>query len=322
MVKEIIAKKIYRMILDAGNILLTTHCNPDGDAASSVSAMTQVLDFLKKDYTIWCADKFENKINWLPNLNQALHDETALDFNRFDLIITLDCGSLSRTRLETKIKNRQSYQKLIEIDHHEPLEAVADLSLRLPEAASTTEVIYDWLKINQLPISADLAEAILVGLVTDTGNFFYSSTSEKTLLMASDLINKGANWPKVMKTDKTSADLATAKLWGLAMSRLTINRRYQVAFTVLTWQDFQDLNLDEEADNNLAGFLSRLSGVKMVLVFRENGKGFVKCSARACQDGVNVAKFCNRFGGGGHVKAAGFSVVGKLKQTATGWLIE
>ncbi len=302
--------------------MLITHYSPDGDAAASLSAMTQILTQLKKDYTAYCADKFENKLSWLPGLAGALSRETELKFAEFDLIITLDCGTLSRTRLAEKIKTRQAYQQLIEIDHHEPLEKVADLELRLPEAASTTEVIYDWLKINRLPIDARLAEAILVGLVTDTGNFLYSATSNKALVIAAEMISLGANWPKIVKTAKTSADLATAKLWGIALSRLKVNQHYQVAFTVITADDLKALGLNDEATEGLPGFLSRLNDVKAILVLKETAYGMIKGSWRACQDGIDVAKLSNYLGGGGHVKAAGFSFPGRLKPAAKGWVIE
>jgi len=321
MVKEIIAKKIYQTILGAKKTLLITHYSPDGDAVSSLSAMMQIFEFLKKDYVAFCADKFEDKYIWLPGLNKVVNHESAFNMADFDLIITLDCGNLSRTRLSAKIKNRLAYQTLIEIDHHEASEKVTDLELRLNTAASTTEVIYDWLKINHLPIWPSLAEAILVGLVTDTGNFIYSATSNQTLAIASEMLNQGANWPKMVKTAKLTTDLGTAKLWGLALSRLKINRRYQVAFTVLTAKDFEVSGVDDDMIDGLPGFLSGLGEVKAVLVLKEAPNNIIKGSWRACQDDIDVAKLCRYLGGGGHVKAAGFQLKGKLETIGDSWQI-
>ncbi len=319
--QTIIAQQIYQAIIGAQNILVATHYAPDGDAAAALSAMAQILQRLGKKYTLFCADRFDDKLAWLPWLGQTVNREQDLPWAEFDLFITLDCGTLARSRLSGPIKARQTYQKLIEIDHHEPVEQVADWALRQPAAASTTEVIYDWLKVNHLPISQPLAEAILVGLVVDTGNFLYSATSEKNLAIAAEMLKRGANWPKIIKTAAGGADLATAKLWGLALERLKINHRYQVAFTVLTRADLANCQADDEAAEGLAGFLSRLKDVKAVLVLKETGDGVIKGSWRACQTGVNVAKLCSFLGGGGHVKAAGFHFNGRLVKDGAGWKV-
>jgi len=320
--KELISKKIHQAILEAKKILLVTHYGPDGDALASLSAMMSVMESLHKDYLAWCFNTVEPRFLWLPHLAKVSSDELGDDLANADLIITLDCGSLSRTKLAPKLKARASWQTLIEIDHHQQLEMEADLILRLPESASTTEVIYEWLKINHLPINNDLAQAIVTGVATDTGNFMYSSTSEKTLAIASEMLNKGISWSKITSLSKPQYSLEAVKLWGLALSRLKINPRYKIAFTVLTADDMVDLELAENMIEELPGFLSRLSDVKAVLLLKELPDGIIKGSWRACQDGVDVAKLANRLGGGGHKKAAGFSLTGKLKQTVNSWIIE
>lgn len=320
--KELVSRQIYQAIVAAKKILVATHFNPDGDAAASLSVMSQALDFLKKDYVLFCADAFEKKLLFLPGLRRTLNQETEVVFTEFDLIITVDCGTVARSCLAEKIIARKAWQKVAEIDHHESVEKVAEYELRLNEAASTTEVLYEWLKINRLPIGAATAEAILLGLLTDTGNFIYSATSEKTLAIASEMLARGANWPKIIKAAKTRADLAVARLWGLVLSRLTVNQRYKVAWTVVRPADFAQCQATAEAVDGLAGFLSRLSDVKAVLLLKEEDNGIIKGSWRACQDGINVAKLCNRLGGGGHAKAAGFQIQGRLKHLGNSWIVE
>jgi phosphoesterase RecJ-like protein len=320
--KELTAKKIYQAIVQAEKILLVTHYGPDGDALASLSAMMSVMENLGKDYLATCADKIEPRFLWLPHLAKVSSQDLGDNLAGADLIITLDCGTLSRTHLAAKIKARAPWQTLVEIDHHQPLEPEADLILRWPEAASTTEVIFAWLKINNLSINNDVAQAILTGVATDTGNFMYSSTSERSLAIASEMLNKGISWSRITALSKPQYNLDAVKLWGLALSRLKINQRYQIAFTVLTLADVADMELAETMIEELPGFLSRLSDVKAVLLLKELPGGIIKGSWRACQDGVDVAKLANYLGGGGHVKAAGFQLNGKLKQTANSWMIE
>ncbi len=320
--KELVSKKIYQAILEAKKVLLVTHYGPDGDAWASLSAMMSVMEFLHKDYVAWCADKVEARFLWLPYLTKVSFEELGDDLAGADLLITLDCGSLSRTRLELKLKRREAWQTLVEIDHHQPTEKEAELVLRLPAAASTTEVIYEWLKINNLPINNNLAQAIITGVATDTGNFMYSSTSERSLSIASEMLNKGISWSRITALSKPRYDLEAVKLWGLALSRLKINPRYHLAFTVLTSADLADTKLAEAMIEELPGFLSRLSEVKAVLLLKELPEGVIKGSWRACQPDVDVAKLASYLGGGGHTKASGFSLNGQLKQRGNSWLVE
>ena len=322
MSKEIIAKKIYQAILSAKKILLVTHYNPDGDALASLSAMMLILKSLGKNHQAFCADETDERFAWLPLIAQVIHDEKRLDLDACDVIISLDCGSLQRTRLAGRLKARRPDQCLIEIDHHQKIEDVADLELRLPEAAATAEVIYDWLKINRLPLTPSLAECLLTGLLTDTGVFVYSATSQKSLAMGAELLSRGAVWPKIVNATRAKYCLAAARLWGVALARLQINPTYQVAWTVLTEEDWQAVGASEEMTEELAGFLSRLGGVKAVLLLKDSADGVVKGSWRSCQDGVDVAKLAARLGGGGHAKAAGFHFNGQLKSTTKGWLVE
>lgn len=320
--KELVAKKIYHAILEAKKILLITHYGPDGDAASSLSAMMSVMESLGKDYVATCADIIEPRFLWLPHLSKVCYEELGDDLAKADLIITLDCGSLSRTKLATKLKARAEWQTLVEIDHHQQIAIEADLILRLPNSASTTEVIFEWLKINNLPISNDMAQAIVTGVATDTGNFMYSSTSERSLSIASNMLNKGISWSRVIAMSRPQYSLEAIKLWGLALERLKINRRYKIAYTVLTLSDLVDLELAETMVEELPGFLSRLSDVKAVLLLKEMPNGIIKGSWRACQPGVDVAKLANHLGGGGHVRAAGFQLKGRLINDDGRWRIE
>jgi len=314
------SRRIYELARAANKILVATHYHPDGDAAASASVMFQVLRLWGKEVTIFCFDRFAEKLRWLPGIAEAVHDEAQLDLANFDLVITVDCANLSRCRLEKAFSRGQSSQTIVEIDHHEPDSSATDYALRIPKAASTTEILYYWLKRHGQVIDPDLANAILLGLMTDTGNFFYTATSNQSLALAADLLKLGANWPKLIKTARHQADLAATRLWGLALSRLKVNRRYGVAWTILTREELAAVSESETALEELPGFLSRLTEVKAVVLLKE-GDGVIRGSWRACQPQVDVARLCCHLGGGGHAKAAGFQLPGKLINNGTCWRI-
>jgi phosphoesterase RecJ-like protein len=167
-----------------------------------------------------------------------------------------------------------------------------------------------------------MATCILTGLATDTGSFIYPSTNRKAIAIAAEMLWRGARLPVIIKETFYRQNLSALKIWGLAMSRLTINPKYQIAYTILTYQDYLDLNADEAMTDELAGWLACLEGVKAVLFLKETKPGLIKGSWRAVDPDYDVARLARAMGGGGHVKAAGFAVRGSIKNLDGVWSIE
>ena len=111
------------------------------------------------------------------------------------------------------------------------------------------------------------------------------------------------------------------KLWGRAFSRLTKSKFTNIVMTVITQKDFEECEVENDSAEGVANFLNNLHGAKAVLVLKEQKNGIIKGSLRTTQDGVDVSGFARIFGGGGHKKAAGFSINGKIIETPTGWRI-
>lgn len=315
-------KIIFQKIKSATKVLVVTHYNPDGDAMSSLSAFSEILEHLDKPFTAYCKGPIEASLRFLPQVDLVQEDITAIDFASHDLIISLDCGSVERTGIASIILNRAPNQTFIEIDHHPKVETVSDIELRLSEAAATTEIIYGFCRLNGIRISATLATCILTGLATDTGSFIYPCTNRRSIAIAAEMLWRGARLPTIIKETFYRQNVAALKIWGLAMSRLTINEHYQIAFTALTYQDYKELGADESMTDELAGWLACLDGVKAVLFLKEAKPGLIKGSWRAVDPDFNVARLAIAMGGGGHVKAAGFALKGTLKHLSSGWTVE
>jgi phosphoesterase RecJ-like protein len=310
---------VYQKIKTANNILLVTHYNPDGDALASICTMIELLESIGKNYLAYCASLPGQAFSFLPHIDKLKNELD--DFAKYDLIISLDCGSLARTHLQKVIKSRTTHQYYIEIDHHPKMDDYADLELRDPMRASTTEQLYFFLQANQLEINSVLALCILTGLVTDTGNFFYPITSQETISIASEMMRKGAKLPKIIDHIWYNKRINVMKLWGLAMSRLQINQKYNIAFSALTLEDFTEYQATEDDLEGISGFLSNLQDVKAVLLLRESTPGVVMGSLRTKQPNMDVSALAQRLGGGGHSKASGFSFPGSLKQVDGQWRI-
>lgn len=305
-------QQAYQRLMSAANILLVTHNDPDGDALGSLGALACLLIAKNKTFSAWCFDPAPAGLRFLPGADKIISDRAQINFADFDLIISLDCGTVRRTKLEDLIANRRSDQYFLEIDHHPKVEELSDCQLRDPEAAATTELIYDFFKANDLAIDQNIATCILTGILTDTGNFIYPSTSRHTVLIAAEMLSLGARLPKIIEHTTRNKSLASMKIWGLAMSRLWIDQKNNMAVTGITQADLQANNINEDELEGIAGFLSSIPDVAVSLFLRETADGFVKGSLRANQSQVDVSELAKKFGGGGHAKASGFMVRGKI----------
>lgn len=315
----LIYKKIYNKIKAANNILLATHEKPDVDAASSVCAIIELLEILGKQYYAYCYDVIPSQFGFLPHTEKINSDKTKLNFSAFDLIITLDCGNISRTKLNEEIKKRNGSQFLIEIDHHLKTENHADLELRSPALSSTTEAVYEFFKASKIKINKNMANCILAGILTDSGNFIYQATSDKTIKISSEMLSRGANLTQIMENTLRNKNIGALKIWGKAISRLEVNEKYGIAFTALKLEDIE--GIDEEDLEGIPNFLGNLGNAKAIMIIREQKDGTVKGSLRSAHPDINVARLAQKLGGGGHIKAAGFVIKGRLKQTKNRWEI-
>ena len=153
-------------IKKAQNILLVTHDRPDGDGLSSVCALIEVLEGMGKRYLAYCKDEPPAQFSFLPHLDKIRYGKDQFNFFQFDLIITVDCGSLSRTNLAKYIPNKRDSQTIIEFDHHPRIDDFANIEIRMPEASSTAEVIYYFLESNKIRINKNIANCLLTGILT------------------------------------------------------------------------------------------------------------------------------------------------------------
>lgn len=323
----------YNQLRQARRILIVGHTSPDADALASMGAMIEITQALKADIYAFADKKPEETYNFIPN-EALVFSEAPDDLRQFEVILILDCGSISRTGLEARLRTLLKADAqgqlvkrpfLIEFDHHQPQEAYADLEIRLPDKASTTEIIYHFLKENHLEITKELANCILIGLMTDTGHFLHANSSREAIAVSSEMLLRGASLPKIVSHTVNNKSFSSLKIWGRALENMHFNVETGLASSGLTAQELVSL-LEPEAIlgldlfGDIVSFLSTLNGVKVALLLREEGDK-IKGSLRTNQDGVDVAAIARSFGGGGHQKAAGFSLAGRLSRTDNGWKV-
>ncbi|NCF75000.1 MAG: hypothetical protein GWO87_00745 [Xanthomonadaceae bacterium] len=308
--------KIESAIQSAKNILIIAHQRPDGDALGSIFAIKKYLEKKRKNYQIYIEG--DNNYKDMPFLNFVSFDKKKINRKRFDLVITLDCGNLEHTGLEKIINNL----KIINIDHHISNNNFGNINLVDSGASSTTEILTKFFKTINFEIDKDTASALLLGILTDTNNFSNKGTSREAFEISSYLLKKGANIAKFNHNNYKNKEIDTLKFWGKPFERIEKNREYNFAYTVIPKNEMRKAEEDGfiEKIEDLVNFFNNLKGPNFVMILKEQENN-IKVSLRTTKENINLSYFANFFNGGGHKKAAGFTINGQLKKTANGWMI-
>ena len=322
----------YEELVSAKRVLVVGHISPDPDALSSIGAILEFLIKKNISFQAFAEDKVEGLYSFIPHDDLILKTKPE-DISIFSTIIILDCGSLSRTGLDkeisvllSKTKGGKSKPYIIEFDHHQRQAVFSDLEIRLPDRASTTEIVYEFFQANNEEINKVIADCILIGLMSDTGHFVHPNSTFKALEVSSKMLLKGASLKKISSYIKRDANLPALKIWGRVFSRLKFNQETGLACAALTEEDLHDLDIIKNraklADifGDIASFVSYLPGVSVALLLKEENEN-IKGSLRANNGDVDASQLADIFGGGGHKGAAGFLVSGKLKEIDNGWKI-
>lgn len=329
-------RQAYLKIKNARKLLIVSHLNPDGDALSSSCIFLELASMLGVPAKAYCHNKKINAFNYLSGESQITSDKSEiLPLTDYDVIVVVDCGALSRTNLESEIKevgDSVDRPYIIELDHHPKIDDYADLEIRQPDKAATVEIIYNLLRENKINFNKNIANCILTGLLTDTGNFLYSSSTNINIAIASEMLGYGAQFPKIVNNTLHNQSVLTMKVWGVTMDNLRINEQYNLAYSVITKDDIDNLlkvgtaeeierYLNYDVYGDIAGFLSTLSDVQAVMLLREEEIGKIKGSLRTSKPDVDISILAQKLGGGGHKKASGFAIAGHIVKTESGWKI-
>jgi phosphoesterase RecJ-like protein len=313
-------QKIKDEIAKAKSVLVITHQNPDGDALGSLLGLRHYLVHHRIAYQLFCATTIPEYLKFLPHAEEIKTEAAVLTEQEYDVVIILDSGDLEYAGVAEHFHHLKGLPVVINIDHHGTNTHYGHLNVVNPQASSTAEIIYNILDYFRLPIPKEVATALLTGILTDTGSFSNLSTTPSSMEAASRLLALGAKVREIIDYTFHNKSLKQLQLWGRALARLKEDKETGIITTVLTKKDFDELEL-EESSEGIANFLNNVEKAKAIIVLTEKGDGVIKASMRTTHPDVDVSKIAKYFGGGGHKKAAGFSLKGKLVETEKGWKV-
>jgi phosphoesterase RecJ-like protein len=287
--------------------LLTTHEGPDGDALGSLLAMHQILVALGKDSVMFLAAKefpLPVEYRFLP-LEEVFHEPPADLDDR--VVVFLDCGNIDRMPVAFLTEGDRT---IINIDHHHDNTRFGGVNLVDVEASCTAEIVFDLLRLLEVELTKEIAGALYVGLVTDTGRFMYSNTDARSHRVAAELIDAGVDVHDNFRRLYEHVPLAKLKLIGRALENTEVVCEGRVAMTYISQADYEAVGASEELTEGVIDYLRSIEGIRVAATVRDTGAGASKArkaSLRSSDGAVDVSEIARKQGGGGHARAAGFS---------------
>jgi phosphoesterase RecJ-like protein len=287
--------------------LVVTHENPDGDALGSMLGMSLGLHALGKDVIMYVTGKAplpgEYRFLELSDLQRELPPDTEER-----VLVAVDCAN--ERRIGEAATGVDRAKLVLNVDHHHDNSNFGSVNLIDDVASSTAEIVRDVLHELHVALTPEIAAALYVGLVTDTGRFQYTNTTPKALRLAAELVEEGADVHGIFRHVYESVQFSKLKLLARALERAQLFEGGRLVVSYLLKDDFGDVGAEEPYSEGIIDYLRAVEGSEMVALIREpprNEGPARRISLRSSRDEVDVSAIARHAGGGGHRQAAGFS---------------
>ena len=300
-------ERVANELCERDRFLLTAHEGPDGDALGSLLGLHKVLTQLGKDSVMFMAAKefpLPIEYRFLP-LEEVFHEAPADMADR--TVVFLDCGNLDRMPVEWLTAGGND---VINIDHHHDNTRFGDFNLVEVDASCTAEIVYDLALLLGAKLTPEIASALYVGLITDTGKFMYENTNAHTHRVAADLIDAGVDVDDTYRRLYEHVPIEKLRLVSRALDNISSHLGGKLVISYITTADYEATGAGEEMTEGLIDNLRSIEGVKVAAVIRdlgERGRSARKVSLRSSAGDVDVSAIARVNGGDEHKRAAGFS---------------
>jgi phosphoesterase RecJ-like protein len=302
--------QIGRALREGVRFAVLGHVRPDGDALGSQLALGLSLKQLGKDVRIWNEEGMLEKYNFLPDANLLTKPPTEPE--DVDVAVALDTAI--QNRLGTTLPAIRSAKLWINIDHHPSNPGYGDLVYIDARAPATGQILFELIKSEKLPLDSAIAQNLYVAISTDTGSFQYPNTTARTFEIAAELVQAGVDVGRVSQLTYENYPRRRVELLRDLLGTMRFEANGRVASFSLSLATAKKLGARPEDNEGLIDHLRAIRGVIVAVFFEELPDGKVRVSMRSKNEKVNVCAICEKFGGGGHVLAAGARVRGTLAE--------
>ncbi len=294
------------LIEPAQRIALLAHENPDGDCIGCVLGLAHILTQLGKDCVPACAQPAPRTLSFLPNVETI---QNTLGNEDFDLVIALDAGEWPR--FGSLYQHHRAFLDraiALNIDHHISSSGCGLVNIIDPQAAATAELLVLFLQQAGLPLNRDAALCLLTGIITDTSSFQFTNTTPRTLEAAATLLRAGAIPETIVRPVYRTRPLALMRFQAMVISNTRTSCQGRLIWSQATAATLAATGADVEMDDNFSGMLRDIEGVQIAAFFKSYDDPNITRLSLRCAAPYNAAAICQRFGGGGHERAAGATI--------------
>jgi phosphoesterase RecJ-like protein len=307
------ARDVAAALTSARHVVLTTHVNADGDGVGSEVGLWHLLRARGVSVTIANPTGIPERFRFMIPEGADSSKHAVREIERADIVASLDIGDMTRLgALATIIRTRDP--SFVCIDHHVgPVKLPEGPCLIAPEATATAELVFDLAMVAGWPITPEVAQALYVGLLTDTGGFRFSNTKARALRIAAVLLEKGVDPESIYASVYASAPEGRVRLLAEVLQTLVVEPEVGLAWVSVPPDALRRHAVTADDLDGIVEFPRSIAGVRMALLFRHIANGRVKVSFRSMGE-VDVAALAHQFGGGGHHRAAGASIDGTMAE--------
>ncbi|HEX9610534.1 MAG TPA: DHH family phosphoesterase [Gemmatimonadales bacterium] len=309
--RAVAARAIAEVLKPGSRVVLTTHVNADGDGVGSEVALWHLLSARGVKASIANSTGIPDRFDFLVPDGADASDRAAKEIERADAIVVLDISDATRLGdLAGAVKRHGG--PTVCIDHHVSPGTLPDgPRLVAPEASATAELVFDLAVTLGWELTPEVARALYVGILTDTGAFRFSNTTPRILRVAAALLERGVNAEEIYQQVYASAPEGRVRLTADVLQTLVVEPDAGLAWVTVPPDALERHGVTPDDLDGVVEFPRSIAGVRLALLFRHLASGRVKVSLRSLGD-VDVAAFAQQFGGGGHAKAAGVSFEGTM----------
>jgi bifunctional oligoribonuclease and PAP phosphatase NrnA len=300
-----ISRQILQKLSNAQHPVLICDERIDGDSLGSALA---IADYLKMHHgifaPIYVSEEIPQKYRFLPHIEHCTTDASIFENAAIDVVTSFDCSD--EKFVQGLIDQCPNNPLLINIDHHASNPLFGKINLVITDAPATAEVVYRFFRSNNIEPSRDGATALLMGICFDTAIFSHNGTNERAFNTASELMRFGARARQVIRAMMANRTIPALRVWGKALERVQKHPFHEIISTCITREDIELHQVSDEEIDGLTNFLHLMTETDTLFLLRETVEGDVKVSMRTISR--DVSRFARAMGGGGHMKASGFTI--------------
>jgi phosphoesterase RecJ-like protein len=291
-------------------IAIFSHVNPDGDSIGVGLGLKRGVESIGHHADFVISDKVPEVFEYLPDVERILYH---LPDDRYDLLLVADCGDIHRVgRIYHDNEDRFLATPILNLDHHDSNTLFGIVNYVDITAASSSELAFRLLERLGATIDSQIATDLLTGIINDTGSFQHSNTDAKVLQIASELRRHGADLELAAFEMFRAKPISSAKLWGLILSTLHLDEQRKIAWAYMTPEMAREAGASSDESEGLVDYMSGIREAELAAFLKEKEPGNVRVSLRS--HGIDCSRICSAFGGGGHIRAAGATILATIPE--------